>query len=143
MRIEMPEKRRKYDRDIKTHAIGRDQLLFATAKVTLLSRNTFRTRVWLPARPGPAVARDRQGVSLRRNVAERCRMPSLRDAALALRSSAASVAQIPPGCAGTLGTRSRADRLRRKAKLARWSRVWTVAAQQRTIAWMLLVLRHS
>lgn len=68
MRIEMPEKRRKYDRDIKTHAIGRDQLLFATAKVTLLSRNTFRTRGWLPARPGPAVARDRQGVSLSRNV---------------------------------------------------------------------------
>ena len=34
---------------INTHGIGRDDLLFATTAGTPISRNTFRTRVWLPA----------------------------------------------------------------------------------------------
>ena len=34
---------------IKVHDIGRDDLLFATATGTPISRNTFRTRIWLPA----------------------------------------------------------------------------------------------
>jgi integrase len=34
---------------IKAHTIDRDELLFATAAGTPISRNTFRTRVWLPA----------------------------------------------------------------------------------------------
>jgi integrase len=34
---------------IKTHQLGRDDLLFATAAGTPISRNTFRTRVWQPA----------------------------------------------------------------------------------------------
>jgi integrase len=34
---------------IKTHSIGRDQPLFTTTAGTPISRNTFRTRVWLPA----------------------------------------------------------------------------------------------
>jgi integrase len=34
---------------IKTLGIGRDQPLFTTAVGTPISRNTFRTRVWLPA----------------------------------------------------------------------------------------------
>ena len=34
---------------IKTHGIGRDQLLFTTSTGTPISRNTFRTRVWQPA----------------------------------------------------------------------------------------------
>jgi integrase len=34
---------------IKTHGIDRDELLFATRARTPISRNTFRTRVWLPA----------------------------------------------------------------------------------------------
>ncbi len=34
---------------IKTHGIGRDDLLFATTAGTPISRNTFRTRVWQPA----------------------------------------------------------------------------------------------
>jgi integrase len=32
---------------IKAHSIGRDELLFATTRGTPISRNTFRTRVWL------------------------------------------------------------------------------------------------
>jgi integrase len=34
---------------IQTHEIGRDQPLFTTAAGTPISRDTFRTRVWLPA----------------------------------------------------------------------------------------------
>ena len=34
---------------IQTHGIGRDQRLFTTGAGTPISRNTFRTRVWLPA----------------------------------------------------------------------------------------------
>ena len=34
---------------IKTLDLGRDDLLFSTANRTPISRNTFRTRVWLPA----------------------------------------------------------------------------------------------
>jgi integrase len=34
---------------IKSHHLGRDDLLFATSVGTPISRNTFRTRVWLPA----------------------------------------------------------------------------------------------
>jgi integrase len=34
---------------IKTHQLGRDDLLFATTAGTPISRNTFRTRVWKPA----------------------------------------------------------------------------------------------
>jgi site-specific recombinase XerD len=34
---------------IMTNTIGRDDLLFATEVGTPISRNTFRTRVWLPA----------------------------------------------------------------------------------------------
>ena len=34
---------------IRVHEIGRDQLLFSTEVGTPISRNTFRTRVWLPA----------------------------------------------------------------------------------------------
>lgn len=34
---------------INTHQLGRDDLLFATTAGTPISRNTFRTRVWLPA----------------------------------------------------------------------------------------------
>jgi integrase len=34
---------------IGAHGIGRDQPLFTTAAGTPISRNTFRTRVWLPA----------------------------------------------------------------------------------------------
>ncbi len=34
---------------IKTHKIARDELLFTTTAGTPISRNTFRTRVWLPA----------------------------------------------------------------------------------------------
>jgi integrase len=34
---------------IKTHSIGRDQPLFTTTAGTPISRNTFRTRVWLSA----------------------------------------------------------------------------------------------
>jgi site-specific recombinase XerD len=34
---------------IKTHDLGRDDLLFATTARTPISRNTFRTRVWQPA----------------------------------------------------------------------------------------------
>jgi len=34
---------------IKTHRIDRDALLFATTAGTPISRNTFRTRIWLPA----------------------------------------------------------------------------------------------
>jgi integrase len=34
---------------IKTHGIDREELLFATRARTPISRNTFRTRVWLPA----------------------------------------------------------------------------------------------
>jgi len=34
---------------IKTNGIGRDELLFATTAGTPISRNTFRTRIWLPA----------------------------------------------------------------------------------------------
>jgi site-specific recombinase XerD len=34
---------------ISTHHIGRDQPLFTTTAGTPISRNTFRTRVWLPA----------------------------------------------------------------------------------------------
>jgi integrase len=34
---------------ISSRGIGRDQLLFATEAGTPISRNTFRTRVWLPA----------------------------------------------------------------------------------------------
>jgi site-specific recombinase XerD len=34
---------------IRVHEIGRDDLLFSTEVGTPISRNTFRTRVWLPA----------------------------------------------------------------------------------------------
>ena len=34
---------------ITTHQLGRDDLLFATSAGTPISRNTFRTRIWLPA----------------------------------------------------------------------------------------------
>ena len=34
---------------IDTHQIGRDDLLFPTQAGTPISRNTFRTRIWLPA----------------------------------------------------------------------------------------------
>jgi integrase len=34
---------------IRVHGIGRDELLFSTKVGTPISRNTFRTRVWLPA----------------------------------------------------------------------------------------------
>ena len=34
---------------IKTHGLGRDDLLFATTAGTPISRNTFRTRIWKPA----------------------------------------------------------------------------------------------
>lgn len=34
---------------IQTHGIGHDDLLFATKAGTPISRNTFRTRIWLPA----------------------------------------------------------------------------------------------
>ena len=34
---------------IRVHTIGRDELLFSTEVGTPISRNTFRTRVWLPA----------------------------------------------------------------------------------------------
>ena len=34
---------------INTHQLARDDLLFATTAGTPISRNTFRTRVWLPA----------------------------------------------------------------------------------------------
>jgi integrase len=34
---------------INAHNIGRDELLFTTEVATPISRNTFRTRVWLPA----------------------------------------------------------------------------------------------
>jgi integrase len=34
---------------IRVHGIGRDELLFSTEAGTPISRNTFRTRVWLPA----------------------------------------------------------------------------------------------
>jgi len=34
---------------IQTHGIGHDDLLFTTAAGTPISRNTFRTRIWLPA----------------------------------------------------------------------------------------------
>jgi integrase len=34
---------------IKTRSLGRDDLLFATTAGTPISRNTFRTRIWLPA----------------------------------------------------------------------------------------------
>lgn len=34
---------------IRAHGIGRDDLLFSTEVGTPISRNTFRTRVWLPA----------------------------------------------------------------------------------------------
>ena len=34
---------------IRIHAIGRDELMFSTEVGTPISRNTFRTRVWLPA----------------------------------------------------------------------------------------------
>jgi integrase len=34
---------------IRVHEIGRDELLFSTEVGTPISRNTFRTRVWLPA----------------------------------------------------------------------------------------------
>lgn len=34
---------------IKTHDLGRDDLLFATTAGTPISRNTFRTRIWQPA----------------------------------------------------------------------------------------------
>ena len=34
---------------IQTNGIGRDDLLFATRAGTPISRNTFRTRIWLPA----------------------------------------------------------------------------------------------
>ena len=34
---------------IRIHGIGRDELLFSTEVGTPISRNTFRTRVWLPA----------------------------------------------------------------------------------------------
>ena len=34
---------------IKDHGVGRDELLFTTTARTPISRNTFRTRVWLPA----------------------------------------------------------------------------------------------
>ena len=34
---------------ISTHGLGRDDLLFATSVGTPISRNTFRTRIWLPA----------------------------------------------------------------------------------------------
>jgi integrase len=34
---------------IKTNGIGRDDLIFATTASTPISRNTFRTRSWLPA----------------------------------------------------------------------------------------------
>ena len=38
---------------IRSNGIGRDDLLFATRAGTPISRNTFRTRIWLP-RSGPA-----------------------------------------------------------------------------------------
>ena len=34
---------------IRAHGIGRDELLFSTEAGTPISRNTFRSRVWLPA----------------------------------------------------------------------------------------------
>jgi integrase len=34
---------------ISSRGLGRDELLFATEAGTPISRNTFRTRVWLPA----------------------------------------------------------------------------------------------
>ena len=34
---------------ITTHQLGRDDLLFATAASTPISRNTFRTRIWKPS----------------------------------------------------------------------------------------------
>ena len=34
---------------IRVRGIGRDELLFSTEVGTPISRNTFRTRVWLPA----------------------------------------------------------------------------------------------
>ena len=34
---------------IAAHGLGRDDLLFATAAGTPISRNTFRTRIWQPA----------------------------------------------------------------------------------------------
>jgi hypothetical protein len=34
---------------ISSRGLGRDELLFATEPRTPISRNTFRTRVWLPA----------------------------------------------------------------------------------------------
>ncbi|MBE1603598.1 site-specific recombinase XerD [Actinopolymorpha pittospori] len=33
----------------RTHGIGRDHPLFTTSAGTPISRNTFRTRIWLPA----------------------------------------------------------------------------------------------
>lgn len=40
---------------IKANAIGRDDLLFTTEVGTPISRNTFRTRVWLPAVEASAI----------------------------------------------------------------------------------------
>ena len=39
---------------ISTRRLGPDDLLFATREGTPISRNTFRTRVWLPAARPPA-----------------------------------------------------------------------------------------
>jgi integrase len=40
---------------IRTKSIGRDELLFATRVGTPISRNSFRTQVWLPAVKASAV----------------------------------------------------------------------------------------
>jgi hypothetical protein len=40
---------------IRIHGIGRDELLFSTEVGTPISRNTFRTRVWLPAVKAPGI----------------------------------------------------------------------------------------
>lgn len=39
----------KLEEHIRVNALGQNDLLFATRKGTPISRNTFRTRVWLPA----------------------------------------------------------------------------------------------
>ena len=43
---------RRWPLHIQSRSLGRDQLLFTTTAGTPISRNTFRTRVWLPGRGG-------------------------------------------------------------------------------------------
>ena len=64
---------------ISARRLGPDDLLFATREGTPISRNTFRTRIWLPAIKASGVdfdVRDRKSTRLNSSHSKQSRMPS-------------------------------------------------------------------